>query len=416
MATYDTLTAVDNYMKEYYGNFDAVEAVYSKKYKLLSMIPKKSTVGNPMKIPMLITDGAGVSGNLVSASASAAGVTPQAFFVQPGDFVSVVPLDFKVMEAAESEGSFIDYVDMNIQAKLNSLGRTHARFLFGNGGGSIGRRASISVNTITLSSPEDTINFWPGMVLRASTGDGTSGAHTQKTGSTAVQSVNRESGTVTVVSAAAISGFADNDYLFIDGLFAGDQSQISVMKGLAAWFTPTAATDTLWTVARTNYPELSGYRNPNAATAGGVVDRMRALATIGDRVYGATPSIGVLYSEQWEVASKTLQNQGFRPIEVSETETMAGYKKLSIIGQYGDVSLIGEPFCPQGLGYMLDMETLQMAHLGEKLVNFAKSPDGQNMYVPSTSVVGYDIRIVSYPNLACNAPWKNGVTPLPALP
>jgi hypothetical protein len=38
------------------------------------------------------------------------------------------------------------------------------------------------------------------------------------------------------------------------------------------------------------------------------------------------------------------------------------------------------------------------------------------MYVPSTSVVGYDIRIVSYPNLACNAPWKNGVTPLPALP
>lgn len=416
MAVYDTLTAVNNYMKEYYENFDAVEAVYSKKHKLLSMIEKKSVVGNPMKIPMLITDGAGVSGNLVSASASAAGVTPQAFFVQPGDFVSVVPLDYKVMEAAESPGSFVEYVDMNIQAKLGGLGRLHSRFLFGNGGGSIGQRASISTNTITLQNPEDTINFWPGMVLRASAGDGASGAHTQRVGSTAVQSVNRESGTVTVVSAAAITGFANADYLFVDGLFAGDQSQISVMKGLAAWFTTTAATDTLWTVARTNYPELSGYRNPNAATAGGVVDRMRALATIGDRTYGATPSIGVLYSEQWEVASKTLQNQGYRPIEVGETETMAGYKKLAIIGQYGEVSLIAEPFCPQNVGYMLDMSTLQLPHLGDKLVHFAKSPDGQNMYVPSTTTVGYDIRIVSYPNLACNAPWKNGVTPLPALP
>ena len=417
MATYDTLAAIDNYVKEYYDNFDAVSAVYSRKHKVLSMIPKVSNVtGNPMKIPILTGDGAGVSGNYVSAAASAAGISAQAFFVQTGDFVSVVPLDYKSSIVAKPDkGAFIDYIQTNIDAKLNALGRLHSKLLFGNGGGAIGQRSSAAVNVITLSVASDTINFWPGQVIRASTGDGSSGAHTQKTGSTTVVSVNREGGTVTLASAAAISGFADNDFLFIDGLFAGDQSQISVMKGIPAWFTTTAATDTLWTVARTNFPELSGFRNPSAATAGGVVDRMRALATLGDVTYAAKPKLGVVHSLQWEVAAKTLQNQGYRPIEVGETETMAGYKKLAIVGQYGEVELIGEPFCPLLTGYLLDLDTVQIAYNGEKLINFAESPEG-NKYWPAPTTVGHELRIVSYPNFASNAPQMNGSTPLPVLP
>jgi hypothetical protein len=415
MAIYDTLAAVDGYMKEVYTNFDVVEASYSKDHVLWSMIPKKHVAGNPMKIPMLTSNGAGVSGTLSAASASASGIVPQAWQVQTADLIAVVPLDNKVMETAESPGAFIDYVDQNIQGKLEGMGCQQSAQLFSNGGGAIGRRASISTNTITLANASDTINFWPGIILRASANDGTSAGHTQRVGSTSVVSVNREAGTVTVASAAAITGFVDNDYLFIDGLFAGDQSQTRIIKGLSSWFTPTAATDTLWTINRTNSPELSGYRNPSAATAGGVVDRMRALATIGHRTWQAKPTVGVLYSEQWEVASKTLQNQGLRPIDVNETSTMSGYKKLAILGQYGEVSLIADPFCPQLTGYMLDMKTLQIAHAGEKVVNFAKGP-GDQMYVPSTTDLAWDIRIFSYCNLACNAPWKNGSTPLPTLP
>lgn len=417
MATYDTLTAIDNYLKEYYDNFDAVLAVYARKFKLLSMIDKVQNVtGNPMKIPIITGDGAGIGGDYTTANASATGISAQAFYVQTADIVGLVPLDYKSSVVAKPDkGAFIDYIQRNIDAKLNAIGRIHARHLFGNGGGSIGRRLSASTNVITLETATDTINFWPGQVIRASTGDGTSGAHTQKTGSTTVVSVNREGGTVTLASAAAISGFADNDYLFIDGLFAGDVSQTRVMKGLSAWFTTTAATDTLWTVNRTNFPELSGFRNPNAATAGGVVDRMRALATLGDVHYEANPTLGVVHSLQWEVAAKTLQNQGYRPIEVGETETQAGYKKLAIVGQYGEVSLIGDAFCPLLTGYLLDPETIQIAHNDEKLINFAESPQGTK-YWQASATIGHELRIVSYPNFASNAPHKNGSTPLPALP
>jgi hypothetical protein len=416
MATYDTLASLDSFMKQYYGNYDSVEAAYSKSYPLLSMIPKKENVeGNPMKIPMLTSDGAGVSGNYTSAASSAQGLSGPAFYVQPGDFVAVVPLDYKSMLAIKNKGGFIDYVGKSTDAKLGALGRAHAKFLFGNGGGAIGQRLSIASNTITLASAEDTINFWPNMVIRASTGDGTNIAHTQRVGSAVVQSVNRESGTVTFVNAAAITGFANNDYLFIDGLFAGDQSQVSVMKGIPAWLTTTAATDTLWTVPRTNYPELSGYRNPTAATDGGVVDRFRKLATFGFRTYsGKVGEVGVMFSDQWEIAAKTLQNQGYRPIEVSKTETVAGYKKLAIVGQFGEVSLIGDPFCPGLTGYILDLESIQIAHLGEKLVNFVKSPEG-NMYVASPTNLGHEVRIASYPNVAMDAPWKHGSTPLPVM-
>lgn len=416
MATYDTLASLDSFLKQYYKNYDSVEAAYSKKYPFLSMVTKKRNVtGNPMKIPMLTGDGAGISGNYTSAAASASGLEGPAFFVQPGDFIGVVPLDFKSQLAMTDPGSFIDYTGKSIDAKINAMGRAHARFLFGNGGGSIGRRASAATNVITLSTPSDTINFWKGQVIRASAGDGTSGAHTQRVGSTTVASVNRESGTVTLTSAAAITSFADNDYLFIDGLFAGDQSQVSVMKGLPCWLTETAATDTLWTVNRTSYPELSGYRNPNAATAGGVVDRFRALATIGSRTYSGVGSLGVMFTDQWEVAAKTLQNQGYRPITVDATETKAGYKKLGIMGQYGEIDLIGDPFCPALTGYILDLEAIQIAHLGDDLINWFKSKEG-NMYVPSNTNMGWEVRLASYPNLAMDAPWKHGVTPLPALP
>lgn len=415
MATYDNLAAIDAYLKEYYDTFDAVKATYSRKHKLLSMLTTESVEGNPMQVPVLVNDGAGVGGNYTTASASAAGIRAEAFMIQSADVVALVPLDYKSSVVAKNKGTFIDYAQKNIDAKLNSIGRIHSLQLFGNGGGALGRRQSASTNVITLTNKTDTISFWPGQVIRASANDGSSSGHTQRVGSTTVVSVNREGGTVTLASAAAITGFADNDYLFLDGLFAGDQTQIGIMKGLSAWLTQTPATDTIWNVNRTNYPELSGFRNPDAATAGGVVDRFRALATIGDSTYQANPSLGVMHTMQWEQAAKTLQNQGYRPIEVGATETQAGYKKLAIIGQFGEVSLIGDAFCPLLTGFLLDLETIKLVHNDEQLINFATSADG-NKWWPSSTSVGHELRMVSYPNLAFSAPQMNGITALPALP
>lgn len=64
------------------------------------------------------------------------------------------------------------------------------------------------------------------MRVQASSTDSISGV---RAGYTYVTAVNRSTGTVTVNSAAAITAFADNDYLFPRGDIDGE------IKGLEAW-------------------------------------------------------------------------------------------------------------------------------------------------------------------------------------
>jgi hypothetical protein len=78
-----------------------------------------------------------------------------------------------------------------------------------------GKRASLAGNVITLTSADDARNFKEGMVVGASTGaDGITGA---RVGTTSVTAIDEVTGSVTVLNAASITSFQDNDFLFRDG-------------------------------------------------------------------------------------------------------------------------------------------------------------------------------------------------------
>src|SRR5262249_5068260 len=138
-------------------------------------------------------------------------------------------LSGEVMAACKSPGAIADATTRSMDQTVLMMKDRLAAFLYSDGGGSIGRRASISTNVITLTNADDAKNFQKGQYIRASTAR-TGGS---VKGGTPCQVVRVTYGlttsTVEVDNAANISGFADNDYLFNDGDYD------AVPRGLEGW-------------------------------------------------------------------------------------------------------------------------------------------------------------------------------------
>lgn len=127
----------------------------------------------------------------------------------------VITLDGEAMAASTgSNGAIYDLVTRETDGIINEHGDTLAFQLFRDGNGQRGKRASASTNVITLTVTDDVRNFRVGMTVIASAN---ANGSSPRTGSTTVTSIDEDSGTITLTSAAAITSFADNDFLFRSG-------------------------------------------------------------------------------------------------------------------------------------------------------------------------------------------------------
>jgi len=312
-------------------------------------------------------------------------------------------------------------VKKETDAKMNGIGRHQSMLLFGGGGGSLGRVASISTNTFTLSDRNDIVNFWEGQQLVYSTGTGTGGGDALRAGSPGyltIQSVDRNAGTFVTDAVAGVTGVAANDYIFLRGAFAGNVSQTQIFKGFGAWFPQAAPTDTLWGVARTGQSDLAGFITPAADAVGGPLQRIGKALVHGYTFWNATPRDVVLHPKQKHQIVVSMQNQGIREISVGETAGTAGYSKLSYTAEFGDVAIWSDPMANAQIAYMLDMNTFCIRHLGEKMIEFETADDGSgSIWYPSTGIqdAGHYFRMTCYSNLFVETPWKNGTVGLAAV-
>lgn len=110
-----------------------------------------------------------------------------------------------------NNATFVNFITSHTDGVLETLGDEIAFDLFRDGSGLRGRRASISGNTITLTTQADVHNFRRGMTIIAATGVSGSGA---RVGSAKVTQIIRSAKKIVVDNAAGIASFSDNDYLF----------------------------------------------------------------------------------------------------------------------------------------------------------------------------------------------------------
>lgn len=288
--------------------------------------------------------------------------------------------------------------------------RDYTAFLYGNGGGAIGKvsaGSTVTTATITLSDTSKIRNFAKNQILWASTADGTSG--TVKSGEVTVLSVKyygANKGQITVKEASWDTGIptiATGDFLFRRGVFG---NVITGLDGYLPKFDPGTGgvPSTLNALDRSGSPtEYAGIRidgtNLTVLNAG-----IQAASAIVD--FGGMPDLWVMSTTEWntlriELSAAGSLTYGTSPATgIGKYKPGMSYKSMTIIGPRGDIEVLADPDCPVGRSYMLMTECWEIASTGE-LVSLIESPMMEEL------ADAWESRFVGDSEVVCEAPGYN---------
>ena len=389
-------SAVQGLLKNIYLDSPAALTKMYESTPLLAWLPRSYNLGGKSWVQAVGSAyDAGVSNTYSNAVANANVPDAVNFNMSPVRIYGIRQIDRMLLMMANSDQkSFLNLAADKADWVLRTVVQMTHRQLYRSGTGSIGQRASLSTNTITLSNPADVANFWVGLVVVASSTDGGS----LRTGSTTVTAVNRDAGTVTVASAAAITSFANNDYLYIQGNAANGGTNVAI-TGLDGWLPSTVTSTPFWGVDRTvDTANLAGSRIDAAALGYNARDAAEALITAIQTVNGAPPDILFAHPKVVSVIRLiTSDNQRF-PMDVS-TGLSDGKTELFLKG----FSVDGVPLVADYACGVSDMYALTKSAIELNVVN----PSFPELSVPSRdidSADGIEIRSANYMNLRIKRP------------
>jgi len=338
----------------------------------------------------------GVSGDFATAqtgSATSKGEQPVA--VRKKKY-GVIDLDGESMSACDTKGSFLDLVTQETDGIIEELGDSLAFDLQRSGNGIRGQRLSASTNVITMYSQDEVRNFKVGMTVRASSNiDGVTGL---RVGSTTVASVDQSSSTITLTSAAGITSFADDDYLFR----AGDPG--TCMDGLELQFPLTAPTagDSFRGVDRSVFVELlSGVRVADTGTS---IEENAGLVAVKIAQNGKRADCLALNPiRYWEVVRRLNAK-----VEYDDGGGSAnfGFEYFKIHTPAGTLKCYSDPDVPTNRGRVLNKASLYIKHL-EAFTHVIRQ-DGLAS-LRQAAADGVEARVRSMGNLICTVPGANGV-------
>lgn len=398
------MTSFDAALKQHYTD-ELVENLVYEDNPFLALIPKYEEFGGRnLPIPLIYGNPQGRSATFSNAQNRGGSTNSQL-----ADFVltrvkdySIATIDNETLEASKGNANaFLEAATVEIDGAINSLTRSLAISLYRDGWGALGQRGSLSTNTITLKQVEDVTNFEVGMVLKAGADKDTSAL---RSGSAEITDVDRVDGTVTVDDASAISSFADDDFLFVEG-DRGEGSSPARLKisGLAAWVPDSSPSSTaFFGVDRTaDATRLGGLRSD--ATGKPIEEALIDAASLAAREGGKVDHCFMSYSKYAELEKALGSKVQYVDLRVTAE---IGFRGIVINGPRGPIKVIPDQNCPNDRAYMLTMRTWKLYSLG-KAVRVIDS-DGLQMLRQASSD-GVEVRYGFYGNLGCRAPGHNVV-------
>lgn len=390
---------------------DKVQSLTYTDRPLLALLSKSTEFsGDGMKIPVIDVNPQGVAAqSLAIAQGAQTSLSAKHFTLTVGDYYGSVEIGGKVMALSRNNmGAFLENKVAEIDALYEQIANNLHIHLWGNGGGALGQRASISTNTITLTDKSDVFAFEVGMTLAASANDGSDSGHALRTGSpgyTTVSSRSPEDGTVTVASAAAITSFSDSDYLFRYGDFFGNTGA-GIIKGVQAYITATSSPAALFGMTRTSDPiKLAGCRVVSGDLTGlSDEDRIKKLgAYMRGRYQAKVGKHAFMHPEDWQQLEVALNSRGVRSLD--DSSTGIGFATLNVTMGGTNVRIYCDHAAPKGTFMVLNLDNWKLWSAGE-LIRPVQA-DGLTILRKSTTN-DFEYRLESWPQLACNAPLNNG--------
>lgn len=379
MADASDLTTVAYIYKRRYSDRQVTD-VATREHPTLNRIMKRGGFnGSGFYYPITYSNAQGVGGTFATVQAAAAAIKGVQLAMLRKKKYGVITLDGEAIAAARGDkGSFFDLVTKHTDSILDEMGDSLAFDLFRSGNGQRGRRSSASTNVITLTDANDVRNFKVGMtVIASSNSDGSS----PRSGSTTVSAVSRSAGTITLTSAAAISSFTNNDYLFR----AGDPG--TCMEGMETCTPLTAPTsgDSFRGIDRsTDVEALAGSRYDDT---NGLIEENFGLVAVNISTMGKKVKEGALYPTNfWQVVRRLNAK-----VEYQSAGGTAdyGFEYVQLHTPGGTIKLYSDPDVPTNRGRCWHPDAHCIMHLDE-FIHIIKD-DGRPS-LRGTSTDGIEIR------------------------
>lgn len=416
----------DAFLKELYPDGLPLELMQRKHLFMSKLVKDSNAYGEYIVIPVTVDNPSGRSGDIASLLNTTGGpIAPtvsRKFNVSlASDYAATWINDLTIRKASQDRGSFVDALRFEIDGLIRQLGNSMGHALYRAGDGTVGRgdsAYSVAGNVITLLTRADTKFFGLGMVLDFVPNVGgtpTGAARAVATQRVTVTKIDEDAGTVTcaldVTGGAVVAlstnytGVTNADWIAPMGDYNANFLTTGAVKirGLAAWIPLTAPTggDNFWGVDRSTFPtRLAGSRlNDSTAPA---EDSIMALAEVMHE-RGASPDIVLVSPRQFTKISKRMSAK----IEFESAGGTAGhgFMRFFVATSAGMLPIYADPDCPEDRGYILEMATWKIKHLGLAEVD---TTDGLSK-LRRTGLDQVEVRCKYYAQLCCYAPGHNGV-------
>jgi hypothetical protein len=408
-------------LKELYTGDDYMKDLVYKKNPLLALIPKDESpdgfAGKYIPVPLVYGTPQGRSATFSSSQSNQTPPELASYFVFRVSNYQLVTITNELLEATkDSAGAFVDQAKLNMDTGFRNISNDLALDLYQDGSGARGDLASISTGVITLTEPNDIVNFEVGMALVSYSVSGTTA--TQSTGGDIgyVVAVDRSNGQLTVSTtpggaAADPTNWGptfpklavEGDVNFAaGGLATGLQRKIA---GLGSWLPQTAPTggDSFWGVDRSvDVTRLAGVRFDGGQES--IEEALIDAASLVARE-GGEPDMCFMNFTSYAALEKSLGAK-VQYVDVEHEEARIAFAGIRIHAPYGPITVIPDRNCPAKTAFLLQMDTWKLRSLGRAPHILTYGMEGlEGLRVGDADAL--EVRIGYYANLICNAPGWN---------
>lgn len=304
--------------------------------------------------------------------------------------------------------SLVDAMVSEFDGLFIALGIDGARALYGNGGGAIGQLngGSVAGTTVTLLNISQIVNFYNGMLVQASVDDGTGGGGTRSAGATQTITANDVNlGTLTGAANwnTAIAAIGVNDFLFNQGDYNAK------FPGLQGWVPDNNHRSNLGTafnnVTRSSDPvrlagvAYSGKGAPKSETF------IQTAALVGRM--GGKPDLCLCNPLDYADLVKELSTRVQYVTAEAYENPQVGFDGVKVATQYGTITILMDPFCPQGTAWLLQTNTWLLVSMGKFPKVLGTGIDGQE-WLRNAGADSYQLRGAYRATTYCSAPGWNG--------
>lgn len=420
-----TQSSVSGILKELYDD-QKVQWLTYKDNPLMAMVKKEEKFpGKYYPVPVVYGLSQGASATFANAYGNQTSPQVAEFLVTRVADFSLASIDGQLLAAAQTDpGAFIDGAELMIDAAFQTAVNRLASAMFRNGAGTIGQIASLAhvsgsgpyVSTITLTNPDDAVQFEIGQALNDVQNVDGSGSTSTLASPQMITAVDRNAGILTVSSAVdATSDFTANYYLAVQGDLpsssnnnfqpSGSTGTNSLLKlaGLAAWLPMGGppVSDTFFGVNRNlDTQRLAGVTFDGSALSleEAIQQGTGRIAQNGGRVdtgicsYATYTALIISLGSKVQYIDEKIGEIGFRGVQVNGANTV--------------MSIFPDRNCPDGVIYALEMDSWVLRSQNPAPHILKYMDEIEILRVPG--VDSAELRVGAYVNFYTNKPGHNG--------